>query len=244
MKNSNERKFKKSTRFRKTLFFYEDNHTYVDDCGENYISVTSLKKKFFPDFDEIKIAKEMSERSGDPVDFILKYWKTISDLANIHGTNVHFACEEYIKNKNIIKFDKKKTNDCCIVARDFIDKEVKNVVTCEKILFSPSLKIAGQVDLISRDCDCLIIDDWKTNKKISKSSFDDEVGLYPFEDFPNSDFWHYVYQLNMYLYIIVSENYYNWAKRYKLRIFHVKDKVVIYDIPIIQDKIQRLIDSL
>ena len=86
-----ERKYsKKATRNKRTVYFYEDTHEYIGCGGEKYISVTTLIKKFFPEFNEKAKALEISERSGDPVDLILSYWEHTRVKACEHGTNVHF----------------------------------------------------------------------------------------------------------------------------------------------------------
>lgn len=219
---------KKITKNKVTVYFYEDTHEYIDNLNNKYISVTTLIKNFFPEFDEIHQANEMHKRSGDSVELILNYWKMVRELAQEHGTNVHYGCECFIRGDKVQKYEKEKTNNCINSSIDFIKKQdIGKIISCEKLLFDFDDKIAGQCDLIFRDGDTLIIGDWKTNKKISIESFNNEKGIYPLHRYPNSDFYKYFIQLNTYLYLCIKNNFYPWAKNYKLAIFHIKENEVI-----------------
>ena len=220
---------KKTTKNKITLYFYEDTHEYIDSRNKKYISVTTLIKKYFP-FDEYQVAKEISERNGDPIDLILNHWKYIRDTACEHGNNVHFSCETFIKENKILEFQKDKTNNCVLTAIDFLLSDINKygkIISCEKLLFDSENLIAGQCDLVLRKGNTLIIGDWKTNEKLSRESFDNQTGLYPLNKIPNCDFYKYFIQLNIYLYLIIKNNLYPWAEDYKLIIFHIKERKVI-----------------
>ena len=236
---------KKATKNKTTVYFYEDTHEYIDQDNVKYISVTTLIKKFFPEFNELEQAKIQAERSCDSIEMILNYWKARRENACEHGTNVHFACETYIKEKKILKFSKDKTNKCIKRAIKFIRKQnIGKIISVEKLLFDTQNKIAGQCDLILRDGDTLIVGDWKTNEKISKEAFNGEVGIYPLQNYPNSDFYKYFIQLNIYLYLILKNKHYPWAKNYKLMIFHIQeDEVKTIPLEINQNLIHELISQ-
>lgn len=238
--------YSKKTRNNKvTMYFYEDTHEYIDELKNKYISATTLIKEFFPEFNEEEQSQLMHERSGDPIELILNYWKNRREAAQEHGTNVHFGCETYIKDKKILKYKKEKTNKCIKTAIKFIkNQDVGKIIACEKLMFDFDDKIAGQTDLIFRNKDTLIVGDWKTNHKISKDSFNDEKGHYPLHEYPNSDLYHYFVQLNIYLYLIKKSNLYPWAKKFELIIFHIEeDKVTSIPLEVNQKLIKKLISE-
>lgn len=245
MLNKNQRiPSKSATKNGRTIHFYEDTHEYIDTEGNKYTSVTGLKKRFFPEFDEKAKAEEMAKREGISTKEYLDYWEKLRTIASEHGTNVHYACEKYIKDKEIITFEKEKTNNCAKSAIQLIKHFPQNIISTEKLIFSPEIKIAGQIDIIARKGKCLFLYDWKTNKEISKESFDNEMGYKPFEDFPNSNYWHYVFQLNTYLYLLLREKYYPWAEHYALHLLHIRDGqgVLGYELPLIQDRLKKIFD--
>lgn len=243
MLNLNQRiPSKSATKNGKTIHFYEDTHEYIDTEGNKYTSVTGLKKRFFPEFDEKTKAKEKAEREGISAKEYLDYWEKLRDIASEHGHNVHYACEKFIKDGEIVKFEKEKTNNCAKSAIQLIKNFPQKIISCEKLVFCPEIKVSGQIDLIARSKNCLFLYDWKTNKEMAKESFDNEMGYPPFEDYPNSNYWHYVFQLNMYLYIIKRENLFPWAKYYALHLLHVKDGQGVqgYELPLIQDRLKKI----
>lgn len=233
---------KKATKNRRTVYFYEDTHEYIDNKNIKYTSVTTFIKKYFPEFNELEQAKIYSERSQDPFELVLNYWKARRDIACEHGTNVHLSCEEYIKNKKFIFFEKEKTNKCSKAAIRFIKKQkIGDIIACEKLLFDVESFVAGQCDLIMRNKNTLIVGDWKTNESLKMEAFDDEMGLPPFDSYPNSDYFKYLVQLNIYLYLIIKNNYYPWAEDYKLLIFHISEnEVKSFNLDIIQDTIKKI----
>lgn len=238
---------KKASRKGTTVFFREEDHSYTDQLGNKYISVTQMLGNFFPKFDELAEAKIQAERANTSVDVYLNYWRKLNEIGTTHGTNVHLGLETYLKEKRILRFDDKRTSACVKQGILFCDEVLKShrVVSVEKLLFFQGL-IAGQIDLILRQDDTLVILDWKTNKdEISKESFNNEMGFYPFDNIPNAAYYKYVIQLNLYLWIILVEKYYfNWAKKYKLIMAHIDNEdVKTYELEILpMETMQKMVD--
>ena len=78
------------------------------------------------------------------------------------------------------------------------------------MIYSEELKLAGTIDLIvyNEEKNHISLIDWKTNKRINKSSFNNQKGTkFPLNNMDDCNFTHYNLQLSMYQYIL--EKYYN-----------------------------------
>lgn len=72
-------------------------------------------------------------------------------------------------------------------------------------VFSEELKLAGSIDMIYENPDgTLQIYDWKRCKEIKKTNVF-ENGNYPVDHLPNTNYWHYSLQLNIYRRILQKE---------------------------------------
>ena len=95
----------------------------------------------------------------------------------------------------------------------------------EQTAFSLSFKVAGTVDLIGRNRETgnLAILDWKTNREIEEANDypTERYGFPPVGFMPNSNFWHYTLQLNLYRVLLWLEKYYP-CKDAEMAFFHIK----------------------
>ena len=144
-----------------TITFNAENHTYIDNLGRNYISVTQLLKKYYP-FDEDAIIGKItkmptSKYFGRTKTDILREWREVSEYGNL----VHKSIENHINdNTPILKED--VTYNC---VKQF--KSLKfNKCISEKIVFSEKYLIAGSCDLIIDQVTHYEIWDIKTNKAL------------------------------------------------------------------------------
>jgi len=78
----------------------------------------------------------------------------------------------------------------------------------EWTIFDTELKLAGSIDMIYKNPDgTLMIYDWKRCKEITKNNPFNKYSINPCLDtVPDTNFWHYSLQLNIYKYII-EKNY-------------------------------------
>lgn len=192
----------------KVISFYEKEHKYICD-GEIFTSATSLIKKGFPEFERMKIAKAISERDKIPVEEILAKWDNITQSAIEHGNRVHRYLEasllgvekesEGLTNKMVEGLDRIVT----VIQRDF------ELISPEKIVFCPDLKISGTMDLLAKrkGSDSYVILDWKSSKVIEKDNPYSKFGTGIFANIPDNNFGHYSLQLALYREILLREGY-------------------------------------
>ena len=100
------------------------------------------------------------------------------------------------------------------------------IIEAEKIVFSASLGLAGQIDLVMADDAAQqgIIIDWKTNGKVltdSESAFGKMLS--PIDHLANCDVVRYGLQLALYEKILTDEEYYPEFKGYRKALVHVRE---------------------
>ena len=133
------------------------------------------------------------------------------------GTKIHSELENnfYKAGKNITlqKFGIGGKFEC---RKDYSDLDLEHGVYPEYLIYRESedgiLKIAGQVDLIIKNGNDIIIVDHKTNKKIDlKSGFNTQTKStakmkYPLNNLDDCNFWHYTMQLSTYAWMLQKIN--------------------------------------
>ena len=156
-----------------------DSHEYIlhDNKNLSFTSVTTYIAEFFEKFDSLKIATKLVNKvpkySHMDVNELLEQWNNARD----HGTQVHNEIESYLLDNN-------KVNEIKAVnAINWLEKHTQEQHTLfsEKIIYSEELKLAGSVDLIikNNETNDYTIIDWKTNAKISTSSYNKKKGIHP-----------------------------------------------------------------
>jgi len=232
------------------VFLEEESHTYFINGETGYLSVTSLVKSLYAEFNSDLIIKGMmksknwinSKYFGMEPDDIKKLWDDKKNLAAKEGTKLHLDIEKYY---NFVKYE----ND----SREFkhflrFTEKFNHLIPfrTEKIIYSKDLKLAGSIDMLfvnPRD-NTIHIYDWKRVKEISKINRYDKWMLNKNINYlPDSNYWHYALQLNIYKYIYNKE-YTGRVSNMNLVAFHAENNNFIH-IPVIdlQDEIKMLMDE-
>lgn len=210
--------------------FFEDSHAYVstiDGCEVKYTSGTQFLHKFFRPFDaDGEIAKRCAAREGCTVEEIRERWAQAGRDATALGTKIHECCEDIelgrgLRNKPSSLKEEKMIAYAVAMARKFYAGF--DILGVEKIVFSPSLKIAGTIDLFARSKKdgTYIIGDHKTNKSIE---FEDKWGKFalpPISHLYDTSGEHYSLQLNLYEYLLKREGYVPRDAKFKLFLNHI-----------------------
>jgi len=236
------------------ITFDEDAHRYTDNKGNEYRSVTKIIHSLFPEFERDKIAyfcarkrvmKEKGYATQDdcPVfevmaerDVVIQEWEDNKNQACDMGTQVH----RYAECKMLaIDFDMEFTVPKGIKLAKTVDKFLISLekdyelVETEKIVFCPSILLAGTVDLIMRNKKTkkLCVFDWKTNKQISMNDGYGKKGKLFLTHIENANYWTYAIQLNVYRWIMNKERYGDFIDT-ELGLFHINTrKVRAYQLP-------------
>ena len=234
--------------------FFEDTHRYlslIEGQEIEYISGTSFLHKFFKPFDEDgSIAKRCAEKEGISVEEIKARWSQAGREASTLGTKIHECCEDIelgrkeLRNSPANPKEKYMIDNAVKRAKQFYSS--LDILGVEKIVFSPSLKIAGTIDLFarSRKDGTYLIGDWKTNKSIEMEDKWNKFALKPIDHLHDINGVIYGLQLNLYQYLLQREGYVPKDAKFKRFLCHVTvDDAKIIILPDYQTEIRDMMIS-
>jgi hypothetical protein len=213
----------------KNIEFYEDTHTYkiISDTEHKYTSVTTWIHSLFSEFDADAIISKMISSKGWRDGH--KYWgktpQQIKELWEINrleashaGTQLHFLIECFMNNPSF-------SSDFVYSNQDLYNTYTKLPVSLtewdyfiqfihdfphlipfrtEWTVYYEEIQIAGSIDMVYQNTDgTLSIYDWKRAKNITKENTFYKFANHPAISYlPDTNYWHYVLQLNIYKHIL------------------------------------------
>ena len=237
-----------------TIEFFEDTHKYVstiDGKDITYTSGTQFLSRFFKPFDaDGSIAMRCAEREGCSPEEIKEKWARAGREACALGTRVHECCEDIelgrkeLRNKpESFKEGKLFANAVTMAKRFYSGFDILGV---EKIVFSPSLRIAGTIDLFARSKKdgTYIIVDHKTNKSIEMEDKWGNFALDPINHLHDTNGTHYGLQLALYEYLLKREGYVPRDAKFKRILNHItEDGAKLIPLPDYQLEIRDMVIS-
>jgi hypothetical protein len=193
------------------ITFEESKHIYTINGDSKYTSVTTFNHAQFDQFDADKVISIMvrspkwptSKYYGKTPEQIKAEWSDKGKSASTSGTRLHFDIECFYNgtpNDN----ESLEYNHFLNFAEDH--KHLTPFRT-EWMIYDEQAKLAGSVDMLFKDDTSLHIYDWKRCREITKINGFCKTAKNPLiEELPDTNYWHYCLQLNMYKYII-EKNY-------------------------------------
>ena len=190
--------------FENDISLDQENHRYIltENPDFEFESVTQFIHHFFEKFDQENVARKLinthPKYAGKTVEQVIKKW----NKGAIKGTIVHNELEAFIKEGIFPE------HQMSIVGANWLNEKKKNKSNkffSEVIVYSKQLGIAGTIDLLvyNEEQNMYHLVDWKTNKKIEKSSFNDKKGILQSSNhIDDCNFMHYSLQLSFYRYIL------------------------------------------
>jgi ATP-dependent exoDNAse (exonuclease V) beta subunit len=180
--------------------------------GVEYVSVTTLIHKYFPEFKADEVIDKMmksktwntSKYYGMKKEEIKELWNNKGKKSSELGTILHDRIENFYLNGCL---DDKNDDKCYNQFLNFYNDEKLIPYRTEWRIFSDDHKVAGSVDIIfeGNKEGSVKLYDWKRSQEI-KLINEYEKGLYPINNISNCNYEHYTLQLNIYKYLL--ENYY------------------------------------
>ena len=208
------------------IVFEAQTHSYVSIDPEDktkWVSVTTLLGALKQPFDSEGIALKCSQNTkktnkwrGMSPKMIQAIWKKESERACTLGNWYHDQREQDIIGcETIVRHDVKLP-----VIKPLLDGTGKKLAPLQKLIngiypehmvYLKSAGICGQSDLVEVVNDTVHITDYKTNKKIDKTSFVNWEGISkkmmnPVAHLDDCNLNHYNLQLSIYMYIILKHN--------------------------------------
>lgn len=183
---------------------------------------------------------------------ILDSWDEENRKSCERGTKIHADFENsfYKKKKNIdiSKFQIGGKFEC---RKDYTDLDLENAVYPEYLIhrITPDGKlcIAGQIDLLVKKGNNIIVGDYKTNKEIKMKSFFDSKTKssvkmkFPLNNLDDTNYWHYCLQLSTYAWMLQKLNPdFVIEDLVMIHIDH-KDKMTIYHLPYLKNEVEKML---
>lgn len=188
-------------------------HKYTDSRGTDFTSVTSWVHQFSPPQDWDEIARKSAAKKGCSPEELRAQWKRAADYSCDLGTEVHAYMENLMQHKRYVPhFDTEKYPEmpadyesripACNTAFQMITRTYVPVRE-EFIVHNAAWGLCGTIDLLAYNTRTgqFAILDYKTNKEIKKDNPWQRMSM-PFDDFPDSNYYHYSLQLSTYKAIV------------------------------------------
>ena len=212
--------------FDERIKFQENGHKYwIDNDNENLVSTTTYIHGFFSEFNEQRVIQNIQNKLEYSTDPEYKYYKLSTNQikqlweeARNLGTNLHKDIENHLN-------EDAETHDS-VEFQYFINftKDHPNwrIFRTEWLIFAEILRLTGSVDAVFKnEKNEVILIDWKRTNLINYDGYG--KGVFPFEHLPDSNFYHYSLQLN--LYRMILEKFYDLqVKEMYLVILHPDNK--------------------
>lgn len=184
---------------------------------------------------------------------ILDTWQEENKRSCERGTKIHANLENSMykqkKNIDLTKFQVGGKFECI---KDKTELDLENGVYPEYLISwdSPSSKlhVAGQIDLIAKQGNCITILDWKSNKKIeTKSFFDPKTHKsirmqFPLGTLDDCNYNHYCLQLSTYAYMVTQKHPEFIIDDLVLVHFDHNDNMTVYHLPYLRDEVIRMLN--
>lgn len=196
------------------LKFDKQYHCY--SIGKTkYISVTKIVKSMFEPFDSNKIIDNMmnsenwtsSQYFGMTKSEILDKWELNSKEASTKGTYMHDLIEKFYNN---IEIKPESTNiEEWEMFKNFHKDHIHlKPFRTEWQIYDDNYDVAGTIDMVFLNEDGTVdIYDWKRSAEINKiNKYKKYCMCDKFKNIPDSNYYHYSFQLNIYKYIL-ENNY-------------------------------------
>ena len=238
----------------KDIFFYSANHEYRVNDQRGFVSVTQLVKTHFPRFVADDVIKKMmasprwkeSAYFGLSVDTIKKKWAQEGRQAAEAGTRLHAQIEHFYNQGDIVV----EENDVALEYFLEFDAQLGTHLypyRTEWKVYDASLYVAGTIDMVFRKEDRagspLVLYDWKRSKKITRDNRWQSALPEGLRHLPDSNFWRYALQMNLYRYII-EKNYDHTVEGMFLVAFHPNNpngSFLPYEVPKLTNEVDVLV---
>jgi ATP-dependent exoDNAse (exonuclease V) beta subunit len=256
------------------IIFFEEGHRYeiTSDPNSKYTSVTTLIHSHFNKFDSDKIINNMMKgknwREGHKywglnIDEIKKLWSESGKKEAQAGTDLHYNIECFMNNNHLKKGYTHKDLYNYYISRPFpiyhtniewqyflkfiLENEYFVPYRTEWMIYDEDYKLAGSVDMVYKNKDgSFDIYDWKRSKEITSINKWNKFSTTPcIAELPDTNFWHYSLQLNIYKRII--EKNYNFIIKdlYLVRLHpnNEDNNYILIKVADLSDEVTRLLEK-
>lgn len=183
---------------------------------------------------------------------ILDAWYEENKKSCDRGTKIHAELENSLYGKrrdiDLAKYQIGGKFECI---KDHNELDLECGVYPEYLIHRVSedgkLRIAGQIDLLVKKGNKIIIADYKTNKEIKTKSFYDknkkssEKMKYPLNNIDDVNYWHYTLQLSTYAWMIQKLNPEFEIEDLIMIHFDHNDNMTVYHLPYLKEEVIKML---
>lgn len=183
---------------------------------------------------------------------ILDEWDAENRKSCERGTKIHADLENSLYGKrrdiDLAKYQIGGKFECI---KDHNELDLEYGVYPEYLIHRVSedgkLRIAGQIDLLVKKGNKIIIADYKTNKKIETKSFFNQKTKssvkmkYPLNNIDDVNYWHYTLQLSTYAWMIQKLNPEFEIEDLVMIHFDHSDNMTVYHLPYLKDEVIKML---
>lgn len=238
------------------ITFEETNHIYNIRGNTSYISTTTLIQQFYKKFDADVIIKKMRTGKNWNVnhknyfmtdDQIKESWELKKNTSATTGTLIHYNIECYYN-----QLEMQNQSEYIELTHHFpnylhyIDTVKKyTAYRTEWLVYDDLLQLAGSVDMVYQvhpdNSNEIAIYDWKCIGEMKLTNPYDKM-LPPLNHLPDTNYWHYVIQLNIYKYML-EKWYGKIVKEMVLVVLHNSNSTyMLYDVPFLKKEIDDIMN--
>ena len=238
------------------IHFDEPTHIYtVNGTSRHFVSVTGLHHHLFSEFDSDRVIRNMMNKPNWPenkwyylktAEAIKAKWRENGREASEAGTAMHLGIEMVMNGAEAIVDPAVKASKEWEYFWNYWKKDslIWEPWRSEWDVYDEELKISGQIDMVYRNKHdgTFAIYDWKrTNKMEMDNKY--QKGLGPVSHLPDTNYWHYTIQLNLYRWIL-EKHYGLKISELALIVLHPTNKnYKIYKLNRLEEEIEEILEA-
>ena len=237
---------KNKTKRDNNISFQEEGHKYKVNGETDYTSVTTYIHTLGESFNENQVIKKMkksknwenSKYFGKSDEEIKKIWSDNRIFAATAGTKMHYDIE--------CKYNGLDVSNDSPEFKHFMNfyNDYKNLIPyrTEMLIYKEEVKLSGSVDMIfCNENGEYEIYDWKRSREINKNSkFNKWLNHHVVDHLPDTNYWHYALQLNIYKAILVEKYNMNITNLYLVVLHPEHSDYLRIPIPDLQNEVRML----
>ena len=233
------------------LTFDEAEHIYTFRGERVPRSVTGLLHMYAQEFDPRAALTTMTPEkreelaargAGSTDDEILAYWRCNGEVQRARGQLLHYHAEQLLNDRGVEEPHSPELQQAHRLIKDFLPARGLRPFRSEVCLYHDGLHLAGQADLLCLDeDDRVVVCDWKRSREIRLTN-PFRTLKEPLENLPDSNYWTYALQLNLYTYILEDQYGYEVSCMFLFVVHPNVSSPRVISVPRLADEIRLLVE--
>ena len=231
----------------KDISFQEYGHIYNVKGDKSYTSVTKLVHRYVAPFDAKKVIASILEKGtnvkyiGMTAEEIDTMWKQNGKEAREAGTKMHYGIECHYNDVTLPTLWDNLTAEQEQFSNFLTDHPHLEAYRTEWAVYDEEHHLSGSIDMVFKNSNGKFdIYDWKRTKEIKTSGFSKFKS--PILSYlPDTNFWHYSLQLNIYKYILETNYSMEIGDLYLVAIYPGQTNYIKYKAPDLQNEVREII---